>query len=106
MSKIKPKYYKEIYTKDNIPEELMSQMRYGFVVKYGDDIVTGWCYSFSTTESSGDDYRGAAKSIGIKLTNVIMNLEEVYYHHSTINVVNTPLIFFPKEASAPTVEQS
>lgn len=93
-----PKYYKQVYkSREELPQEQLAAMRYGFVVKYGDDIVTGWCESFSGVLYSASGMVDN-EHVGLKLNNVIINLDsEVFYSHSFITVVGTPVMFFPKE---------
>ena len=96
----KPKYYAEVYTsKEEIPPAVYEQMKFGFVLKYGDDIVTGWCNSYSNAGYShkGGGMQSAGDTVGIKLNNVIINLDEVFYYHTFVSILGTPVMFFPRE---------
>lgn len=107
------KYYRYSYEKkEDIPQEIMDKMRYGFVMKYGDDIVTGWCVSFQEVAYNSQGLKVVYTSqgvfnstdiIGFRLNEVILNLDSdasedgTYYYHTFVTVKDVPMIFFPKE---------
>jgi hypothetical protein len=89
-------FYKAVYkTQEEIPEDIFASMRYGFIITYGGDIITGWCVNFSAKTYSSSGY--TENTVGVKLNNVILNIEDTFYMHSTISVLGSQIIFFPKE---------
>jgi hypothetical protein len=93
-------FFKEIFTsKDDIPQEINDRMRFGFVIKYADNIVTGWCGTFVNAETSymNRGMSSSADTTGIKLKDVILDLGDTISYHSFITVIGVPIILFPNE---------
>lgn len=108
------KYYKSVYhTKEEIPQDILDSLKYAFVMKYGDDIVTGWCAAFQEVSFNAQGLKviytsqgvfNSTDIVGFRLNEVVLNLDSsadaadhAYYYHSYITVKDVPMIFFPKE---------
>ena len=107
------KYYKEVFAnKNDIPTELMEKMKYGFVMKYGDEIATGWCSYFNEVTYNSQGLKVIYTSqgvfnttdiIGFRIMDAILNIgsggdsDGSFSYHSFIVVKSVPIIFFPKE---------